>query len=151
MCYQMTFTCLQAGPALVQFTKWIACPQGHFERLESLQDLLLEMSRLKRLRIHVGDRDSRLAWIGNLLLIWSSSINTNESAGKKQGNSLPTWYHPELMRKQLYCMNLWARTRSLCLCNPSWAATKEISVTEIEPVGCTKANCAKVIPYLDAN
>jgi hypothetical protein len=55
----------------------IACPQGHYERLESLQHLLLEMSRLKRLCIHAGDRDSRLAWIGNLLLISSSSINAN--------------------------------------------------------------------------
>jgi hypothetical protein len=60
-------------------------------------------------------------------------------------------YHPELMHKQLYCMNIWARTRSLCLSNPTWAATKEISVTEIEPVRCTKANHAKVIPHLDAN
>jgi hypothetical protein len=48
------------------------------------------MSRLKRLCIHAGDRHSRLAGIGNLLLISSSSINANESAGKKQGNSLPT-------------------------------------------------------------
>jgi hypothetical protein len=62
MCYETPFTGLQAGPALGQLTKWIAaCPQGHYERLESLQHLLLEMSRLKRLCIHAGDRDSRLA------------------------------------------------------------------------------------------
>jgi hypothetical protein len=62
MCYETPFTGLQAGPALGQLTKWIAaCPQGHYERLESLQHLLLEMSRLKRLCIHEGDRDSRLA------------------------------------------------------------------------------------------
>jgi len=77
MCYETPFTGLQASPALGQFTKWIAFPQGHYERLESLQHLLLEMSRLKRLCIHAGDRDSRLAWIGNLLLISSSSINAN--------------------------------------------------------------------------
>jgi hypothetical protein len=90
MCYETRFTGLQAGPALGQFAKWIACPQGHYERLESLQHLLLEMSRLMRLCIDAGDRDSRLASIRNLLLTLSSSLNANESAGKKEGNSLPT-------------------------------------------------------------
>jgi hypothetical protein len=43
-----------------------------------------------RLCIDAGDRDSRLASIRNLLLTLSSSLNANESAGKKEGNSLPT-------------------------------------------------------------
>lgn len=152
MCYEMPFTCLQAGPALGQFTKWIACTQGHYERLESLQLLLLEMSRLKRLCIHAGDWDSRLAWIGNLLLISSSSINANESAGKKQGNSLPTSVSSRIDAQAAVLHESFGKDKKFMFMQFFLRiATKEISVTEIEPVGCTKANCAKVIPYLDAN